>query len=174
MSSPVRLYLLLSLAALGLAGCRNYSVVAPAEEPVSIALLPVVNESQLPQVIAPLARNIREGLAHSGNFRLTNEAEAEVQLQVTVLGMSERTMARDPRDTGRPLSYHEEVRVSVEWISELPPPWGPDPELIVTGDQVLYAQPSRVNAQTSAMAGLAERLAERILQSLEWPPTPES
>ena len=154
--------------ALGIAGCAHYSVVEPVEDPVTITVLPVINQSELPQIIAPLARNLREKLAHSPNWALVGDDSAEVALQVTISALERSTLARDPADTGRPLSYREIIRISVEWQSELPPPWGPDPVLLIEDDQLLYAQPSLVNAETVAMGEIADRLAEKILQRLDW------
>lgn len=168
MHPKTRFSLILSLLVMGMAGCSSYSPVVPAQRPVRIAVAPIVNESDLPQIIAPLARNIREKLAHSPNWELVDEEIAEAKLRLTVLPLVRRSMARDPRDTGRPLSFYEEIRLSVEWASELPAPWGPDNVIEVSGDQILYAQPSLTDARVSATAGMAERLAEKILQRLDW------
>ncbi|HSH09343.1 MAG TPA: LPS assembly lipoprotein LptE [Oceanipulchritudo sp.] len=133
-----------------------------------IALLPVVNNTELPQIIAPLARNVREKIAHSPGWDLVGEDEAEVTLQITVTSFNRTALARDPSDTGRPLSYREVIRVSLEWISDLPPPWGDDPVTVVESDQILYAQPSLVNSEAGAMVEIADRLAEKIQQQLDW------
>ncbi|MGA1205729.1 MAG: LPS assembly lipoprotein LptE [Opitutales bacterium] len=162
----LRLSLLLLAAAM--AGCSSYSPVPVSEDPVQVAVLPVINESGLPQIVAPLARNLREKVAHSANFELVPAEAAEAKLRVTVLDLDSEALARDSRDTGRPLSYYEEVRVSVEWISDLPAPWGTDQPIIVSADQILYAQPALVDARTNATAGVAERLAEMIVQRLDW------
>ncbi len=159
---------MLAVLAMGLNGCANYSPLMPKQEPVQIAVLPLANESDIPQIIAPLSRNLREKLAHSPNWELVGEDEAEAKLHLTVLELEKRTMARDPRDTGRPLSFHEEIRVAVEWISDLPAPWGTSKVIEVSSDQILYGQPSLVDSRTSATAGLADRLADKILQRLDW------
>ena len=168
MSAAPRLCLLLSAICLGLAGCSQYSALPVNDEPVRIAVLPVANESDIPQIIAPLARNVREKIAHSANYKLVSADLAEAQLQVTVLSVDQRTMARDPRDTGRPLSFHEEITVSIEWISESPAPWGADPVVTVSTDQILYAQPSLIDSRTSATGAMADRLADKIIQRLDW------
>lgn len=160
--------ILSTLILLGIAGCTGYAPLPVAPEPVKLQLLPVVNRSELPQIIAPLTRNIREGLAHSPNWRLASANQAEVQLQVTVVSFNRDDIAREPTDTGRPLSFNETVRVSIEWISDLPPPWGDDPVVYVESDQLLYAQPSLVDTETVAMAEMAERLAEKVIQQLDW------
>ena len=56
----------------------------------------------------------------------------------------------------------------MEWDSPLPPPWGGEPVIEVETDQIIYAQPSLVNAQTTATAQMADRLAAAILQKLDW------
>ena len=159
---------LLALIAAGLAGCAGYAPVQTADEPVAIAVAPVVNQSELAQIIAPLARNLREGIAHSPNWRLTGEESAAAVLRLTVLDLEQDALARDPQDTGRPLSFNSILRVRVEWDSPLPPPWGGDPVIEVETDQIIYSQPSLVNAQTTATAQMADRLAAAILQKLDW------
>ena len=153
---------------LWMAGCMHYEPVE-RERAVAIALAPVINESEIAQIIAPLNRNVREGLAHSRNFRLVDIDEAEVVLQLRVRSLNRRALARDPLDTGRPLSYRERVRVTVEWVSELPPPWGPDPVTRVESEFLLYAQPALVSAESSALAELSEDLTAQIIDRLEWP-----
>jgi hypothetical protein len=168
MKTIARLSLLLIPAALGLAGCAGYEPLETGDAPVAVAVAPVINLSELPQVIAPLSRNVREGIGHSPNWRLVSEAEADAILRLTVVSLEREALARDPQDTGRPLSFKEVVRVKVEWDSELPAPWGPADSVEVESDHVLYAQPSLVNAETMATAQLADRLANKILQKLDW------
>lgn len=160
--------ILLACVAAGLAGCAGYAPVEAPAAPVSIAVAPVINESELAQIIAPLTRNLREGIAHSPNWRLTAEDQAEAVLRLTILDLRQDALARDPADTGRPLSFNTTLRVRVEWDSTQPAPWGGDPVIEVETDQILYAQPSLVNAQTTATAQMADRLAEAILQKLDW------
>ncbi|MEX0332642.1 MAG: LPS assembly lipoprotein LptE [Puniceicoccaceae bacterium] len=156
------------LIAVVLSGCAGYEPVETADEPVAIAVAPVINESDLAQIIAPLTRNLREGIAHSPNWRLTGEDTAAAVLHLTIVELEQDALARDPADTGRPLSFNSILRVKVEWESELPPPWGGDPVIEVETDQIIYSQPSLVNAQTTATAQMADRLAAAILQKLDW------
>jgi hypothetical protein len=153
---------------LGLAGCAGYEPLAATAEPVRIAVPPILNDSEMPQIIAPLARNVREKIAHSRNWELGDSESAEAALQITVLELERRAMARDPEDTGRPLSYQDVVRISIEWQADVPPPWGPDPVVQLETDVLLYAQPSLVDAESVAMAEVADRLAEKIIQQLDW------
>jgi hypothetical protein len=159
---------LLALATLGLFGCAGYEPLGTHGEQMDIAVAPVINESELAQIIAPLARNVREGIAHSPNWRLVSEEDAEAVLRLTILEVERDALARDPEDTGRPLSFHELVRVAVEWDSSSPAPWGENPVIEVESDQILYAQPSLVNSQAMAMSQLADRLAAKVLQKLDW------
>jgi len=158
----------LAVISMGIIGCSNYTPLTAPAEPTALAVAPVINESELPRIIAPLSRNVREGIAHSPNWKLVSESNAEVVLRITVLGVERVALARDPKDTGRPLSFHEVVQVSVEWDGEGPAPWGDDPVVTVESDHILYTQPSLVNASTMAMAPLADRLAGKILQKLDW------
>ena len=156
------------LVAFILAGCAGYEPLAVQDEPVRLAVLPVLNDSELPQIIAPLARNVREKVAHSPNWQLSESGSAEAAIQITVLDMERRAMALDPEDTGRPLSYRNVIRISLEWQGDLPPPWGGDPVVELETDLVLYAQPSLVDAERIAMAEVADRLADKVIQQLDW------
>jgi hypothetical protein len=173
MAVGMRTSFILAALLLGLAGCTSYEAVTPAASQVRIALLPIANQSDLPQIIAPLARNLREQLAHSPNWDLVNEDRADVKLQVTVQSMNRRAISRDPEDTGRPISFREEVVVDVEWISDLPCPWGPDNILRTSSDHILYTQPSLPDASASGTAAMTDRIASKIVERMHWA-TPSS
>ena len=153
---------------IGLAGCTQYAPLERSNTPTAIALPPILNEAGLPQLIAPLARNVREKLAHSPNWELVSPEQAEAQLQLTIVDVQRRAMANDPIDAGRPISFYEVIRVTAEWIGNGPAPWGAPNKITVESDQLLYTQPSLVDAQHSATAELAENLADKILQQLDW------
>lgn len=150
-----------------LSGCAGYEPLREPESPVRLAVGPIINHSSLPQVIAPLARNLRERLAQSSRFQLVPEESAEVVLHVTVDELDRSTMARDPRDTGRPLSYLDILKVTIEWRGSPQAPWGDQP-MVVEVDQLLYAQPSLIDSESAALAAMATRLADRIVQRMEW------
>lgn len=151
-----------------LGGCRHYEPVAN-EEVTFIAIVPVINEAEVPQIIAPLSRNLRERLNHSPSWQIVEEASADAVLQVTVTRRERDAVARDPEDTGRPLSYYETIYVKLEWISEEAPPWGNDPVTRVEVDTLIYAQPGRVASESVAMTEMANDLARKIVARLEWP-----
>lgn len=159
---------LLLVAILGLTGCSSYEPLTTDGGPTELAVLPIINDSTLPQIIAPLARNVREKIAHSPHWILSDAESAEASVQITVLAIDRRAMARDPEDTGRPLSYHDVVRISLEWQGGGPAPWGTDPVVYLETDLVLYAQPGLVDAEAVAMAEIADRLAEKVIQQLDW------
>ena len=150
-----------------LSGCAGYEPLQSAEAPVRVAVAPIVNHSSLPQVIAPVARNLRERLAHSSRFELVSTEGADGVLLLTINELDRSAMARDPRDTGRPLSYLDTLLVTVEWKGSTEAPWGAEP-LLIEVDQLLYAQPSLIDAESAAVAGMAARLADRIVQRMEW------
>lgn len=160
--------ILTALAAFITAGCAQYKPVGNAEVTL-VALAPIINEADVPQIIAPLARNLRERLNHSPNWRLVDEADAEVLLRVTLTGRERDAVARDPVDTGRPLSYYETLFLNLEWESDLPAPWGPRPVTRIEADSLLYAQPSLVTAETAAVNELADELARKIVARMGWP-----
>jgi hypothetical protein len=151
-----------------IAGCRNYQPVQSAD-PVRIALAPIISQTGVAQVIAPLSRNLHEELNHSANWKLVGEDSAEVILAIKVLGLNREAVARDPADSGRPLSYYESLQLSIEWISELPPPWGDNAVTTVESSTLIYAQPSLTGAESIAVTELAADLARKIVDRLDWP-----
>lgn len=151
-----------------LPGCGSYEPVRPVETR-TIAIAPILNESSMPQVIAPLSRNLREAINHAAGWKLVEEDEADVLLRITVLALDKNTISRDPEDTGRPLSYYEELMVSVRWESDFPPPWGDQPVSIVSADTVLYSQPSLNTAESAVVGELTEEIANKILSRINWP-----
>jgi hypothetical protein len=151
-----------------LAGCSSYKPVRQAETR-TIALAPILNESDVPQIIAPISRNLREALNHSADWRIVDPEAADVLLQITVLQRQRSAISRDPDDTGRPLSYYEELTVSVSWESDLPPPWGNEPVTTVSANTILYSQPSLAVAESAVMGKLADDIAQKILLKLNWP-----
>ena len=168
MNSLTRTSFILAAFVLGLSGCSSYEVVKPAPKPVRIALLPVNNTSDLPRIIAPLARNLRERLAHSPNWELVDADRAEARLLVTVTDLDRQAISRNPQDTGRPLSFREEVMVEVEWKSSLPCPWGPSNTFVTSSDHIIYAHRSLPDASESAIAALADRIAAKIVDRMDW------
>jgi hypothetical protein len=146
----------------------NYQPVQSGD-PVRMTIAPIISQTGVAQVIAPLSRNLHEQLNHSRNVKLVGDASADVTLIITVTGLSREAIARDPEDTGRPLSYYESLRVSVEWVSDLPPPWGSDPVTTVEANTLIYAQPSLPGAESIAVTEMAENLARKIVERLNWP-----
>lgn len=161
----------LAALVLGLSGCTSYQAVMPVATPTRIAVLPILNQSDLPRIIAPLSRNLREQLAHSANWELVDSDHADARIQVTLLALDRRAISRDPQDTGRPLSFREELIVAVEWISDLPCPWGPSKTFEISSDHILYAQTSLPDANESAIPALADRLASKIVDRMDWSST---
>jgi len=162
----------LVLALLVAPGCAHYAPPA-AEAPVRIALAPVVNEAGPPQLIAPLARNLREALAHAPRWELVEPDRADALLRVTVLPLRREALSRDPADTGRPLSFYETLVLAVEWDSALPPPWGDAAVIRIEADTLLYSQPSQVTSEAMALPALAQDLARKVLERLDWPAAPD-
>ncbi|MFO7724475.1 MAG: LPS assembly lipoprotein LptE [Oceanipulchritudo sp.] len=149
-----------------LAACAGYEPL-PEREPLRIAVAPVINESGLAQFSAPLARTLREDLAHNPHWRLVSDPDdAEVVLRVTVLEKVRETVARDPTDTGRPLSFYESLRLALTWESDFPAPWSPAERALVEVDTLLYAQPGTAETERAALSELARDASRNILEKL--------
>lgn len=169
-ATPLKLLAAALLLAV-IAGCAGYQA-EPEREPVSLALGPVINESDLPQLSAPLARNLREAIAHAPGYRLAENSSAGARLHVTVTERTRQAVARDPEDTGRPLSYFQSLRLQLRWEGSGIPPWGPDPVSTVDVETLLYAQPSLVQTERAALNEWSERAAREVLARLNQPAAP--
>lgn len=153
---------------LWLAGCAGYRPVA-AEHTMRIALAPVISQSGVPLLIGPLSRQLREGLLHAHGWELVPVERAEAVLHVEVLGLEREATARDPSDTGRPLSTYETLRIALRWESEQAPPWGAEPRIILEADALIYAQPGLLAAESVSLTEMAEVLARKIIEQINWP-----
>lgn len=158
---------LLLLVVLFLAGCVGYRPIDQVDR--ELALAPVLNEDGPPGLAGPLSRSLREKLGASPNWNLLPADNAGAVLHITLTATERDVLANDPADTGRPLSYRQTVEVRLRWEGGAPPPWGgSSPERVLRTQIQLFAQPSLVEAGQSALPDLADRLARRIVQELEW------
>lgn len=162
------LHVSLLVLLLAFSGCRNYEPVRSGA-PVRVALAPIISQTGVAQVIAPLSRNLHEHLNHAPNWKLVLAKNAQAILTIEVLGLDRESIARDPADTGRPLSYYETIRVSIKWESDLPPPWGDDPVTTLEASTLIYAQPGLSGAESIAVTELANDLARKIVERLNRP-----
>jgi len=153
------------ITALILAGCSGYEPI-PAKAPLLLHLAPVVNESAAPQIIAPLSRNLREHLLHDRNWTLVSADSADVVLHIRVTERQRTPVARDPADTGRPLSFRESLLLEVEWDSSLPAPWGSSSTTVLELESLIYSQPGLIQSESTAYGEMAERAAREILSRL--------
>lgn len=164
--------ILLMVTALFLAGCSSYNPVVQDRPVTRLALAPVINESEIPRIIAPLSRNLREELQHAPEWRLVSGDEADAILEVRIVALDRDAVARVPEDTGRPLSYYETIRIVLEWNGSVPAPWGSAPRRSIQADSLLYAQPSLIESERAAVAELAAELAREIVLELRLPARP--
>ncbi|NBD37560.1 MAG: hypothetical protein GVY10_03215 [Verrucomicrobia bacterium] len=154
------------LPLLVLAGCVGYQPVDQVDR--EVALAPVLNEDGPPGLTGPVSRSLREKLGASPNWNLLPAENAAAVLHVTLTTTERDVLANDPADTGRPLSYRQTVEVRLRWEGGAPPWGGSSPERVLHTQIQLFAQPSLVEAGQSALPDLADRLARRIVQELEW------
>ena len=148
---------------LSLAACQSYEV-EPTGQTRLLQLAPIVNETDLPHLIAPLSRNLREAIAHDPQWSLANAETTAPTLQIRLLSDTERVLSRDPSDTGRPLSLRQSITAELSWekgsASEKPP-------IRVEVEGIFYAQPGLIASQDGLINELANRLAREILLALE-------
>ena len=98
----MRVLSLLCLTALFLSGCSNYRLGTGSDLSFkTIYVAPVVNESNMPQVVAIISTQIREAFLHEPRVILVNSAdEADVTLSVTLVKQTRQTQTRQTVDTG--------------------------------------------------------------------------
>lgn len=161
---PIRrgIQALLLAGILSLAACRNYDI-EPTGSPRLIRIAPILNETDLPQLLGPLSRNLREALAHDPRWSLAAAQSDAPTLQVRLLSAQERVISRDPRDTGRPLSLRQSITAELSWEGA-PASQGP---VLVEVEGIFYAQPGLIDSRDGLIADLANRLAREIVLALE-------
>jgi hypothetical protein len=108
-------------------------------------------------------------LAGSPAVRLDAPGEASNLLQVTVLERTRDPVARNPDDTGRPLSYFETLLLRVTWEGTAPAPWGTAEARFVEVPTLVYAQPSLVSTEAAALAEWTAAAAREVVALLELP-----
>lgn len=168
--------LTLALVLLGVTGCQAYRAGHASDgtqPPLRVHIAPIeVLSSDSPQVIAPLARQLRNALSAAPSLQLTaNAADADATLRIAVVGVDRTGLARTPQDTGRPLSYLDALNVRVTWDSPLPAPWGTPNPRTFTAVANLYAEPTLIGAQTQTLPALTADIAAQISTALvaTWP-----
>lgn len=157
-----------------LSGCAGYRPTQPLSESgqTNLQLLPIVNEASLAGIIGPLNRHLRAGLAGSHNWRVVDDSPASAQLRVVITGNSTRALARDPADTGRPISFLDNLTARLEWNGRTPAPWSKTANgraIEVTAEALIYPNPSLVDARAQTIEQLARDLAAAIIAELEYP-----
>lgn len=168
---PLSLLIALLLAALPI-GCSNYQSLSNAstDQTLRFALPPILQEAGPPGLIAPLTRNLRSALLQSSAIDLRPPAAGIPLLEVRIREADRRGMARDPRDSGRPFSFQEVLRIQLHWQSHsIPPPWGSDAVYSFEHTVHLYTLPSTVEARQSALPEIARDIAGRIVRLMESP-----
>lgn len=144
--------------------CRHYSIEMPGE-PQPIAIAPIVDDTDLPQLIAPLSRNLREAIANDPNWKLTDANRSPQVLTVRLVPAKREVISRNPTDTGRPLSIREQIIAELSWEGQ---PNDTEPQR-VSVQGILYSQPGLLPSQDGLIAELADRLAMEILRVLNTP-----
>jgi hypothetical protein len=170
MKSTRRAYLYLLVALSGFVGCQHYSVTIPQERTV-IRIAPIINDADIPQVIAPLSRNLREAIAHDPSWMLTaspDDPDIPV-LHIRLLQGKTKVISRDPNDTGRPLSVAKSLVAELNWQPMPPPQWSQLESLRITVEGIYYAQPGLIPSSDDFVAELADRLAQEIFNSITQP-----
>lgn len=156
---------LLLATLLSLAACRSYQL-EPAREARLIRVAPILNETDLPQLIGPLSRQLREAIAHDPQWSLASSRTDAPTLRIRLLADKRRVISRDPNDTGRPLSLRQSITAELAWEDVAASDSAKAP-LRVEVEGVFYAQPGLIASQDGLVAELANRLAREILLAIE-------
>jgi hypothetical protein len=98
----MRAFLCLGLVGLLLSGCSNYRLGTGTELSVrTLYIAPVVNESNLPQAVAPVSAQLRETFLRDARIILVNTPdEADAILTVTLVRYGRESQVRQTVDTG--------------------------------------------------------------------------
>lgn len=157
-----------ALLVLLISGCAGYRPLAQAPT-VALHIPPIVNEANIPSLIAPLQRELRAAIANNRGYTITDQASAaDAQLMITLSSVSQRSMGRDSTDTGRPVSFLQTVEIRLDWLGNVPSPWGSSTTL-VTVDMPLHPVPSLADARAALTPQLARDLAAAIIARIAYP-----
>lgn len=98
----MRALFLLGLVGLLLSGCSNYRLGTGVELSFhTLYIAPVVNESNLPQAVAPVSAQLRETFLRDSRIILVNTPdEADAILSVTLVRYGREAQVRQTADTG--------------------------------------------------------------------------
>jgi hypothetical protein len=98
----MRAFLLIGLIGLLLSGCSNYRLGTGGELSFrTLYIAPVVNESNLPQAVAPVSTRLRETFLRDARIILVNTPdEADAVLSVTLVNYGRSSQVRQTVDTG--------------------------------------------------------------------------
>jgi hypothetical protein len=149
-----------------LGGCVGYAPVETSTNPpVAIQLDPIVNRTDSSGIIAPLSRAVREEIAHSPFLELGSTDGPIIRL--TLIERDRQSLARDPEDTGRPLSYEETLAMRIQIESADAHPLAELNGGILMADVQTYAALNFPEASSAASAELALILARKLRQQME-------
>jgi Lipopolysaccharide-assembly len=112
----MRAYLFLSLLGiLGLSGCANYHLGTSGHISFrTLYVAPVVNDSYLPQAVAPISTELREAFLHDSRIILVNSAEeADATLTVRLLKYRRAGKSSNNNDTGLARNFDVSVETEV-------------------------------------------------------------
>ncbi|MEY3000775.1 MAG: hypothetical protein RL648_989 [Verrucomicrobiota bacterium] len=147
-----------------LGACRHYQV-DPIGEKRGLKIAPILNETDLPHLIAPLSRTLREAISHDPRWTLVRPEDTAPTLHVRLLSDSRSVISRDPTDTGRPLSITQTISAEFWWEKE---PDSTDTFSMrrIEVEGMLYTQPGLLASQDGLLAELADQLAREILVAI--------
>lgn len=153
----------------GLTACASYRPLEPAGAELAIAVAPIVNESSLPQLSAPLARAVRGELASLRGVRLTDTDSADLVLELYLSGGDNRPMARDSADTGRPISFLQGIELRVDWRGDWPHAdsvMAAEPVSFIS-ESIVYPHPDLVSSRAQTAPRVAADLAAQLRRWVE-------
>jgi len=157
----------LAILALGLAGCVGYQPGFPGagSRVGSVFVAPVHNETDFPELSAPVGAAIREALAARPGWTLAPSGQANSVLHARIVGLDRELAAVRSDDVGRGQKFELVFRalVTLRPADESQPPLFENRVVLARRD--VFAGESLIDAERQAGPVVAQELGLRIAQA---------
>lgn len=155
-----------------LGGCASYQLGQPAPpEYRTVFVAPTANETDLPQLAAPVAAALRRAIEQTGALNLATRGAADTELRLRLVDAKRERLAVQSQDLGRARKIDLQLEVSLSLLRS-----GTEDQFIIsdrrfTVTQEIYLDSGQIEAETQAAPEIARKIAEATAEILldSWP-----
>jgi hypothetical protein len=152
-----------------LVGCRGLQLRDAGQADSGTLRLEVINDSEVPQVVALFAGQLRSALLRGGQYRPVSAqaVAADWDLQITLTDGGMQRLSHRPDDTGRALTHQWTLRARIEWVHAAT---GRVRHFEVVEQISVLAEPALALQRDAQVSALSDRLVAGIVARMEaWP-----